>query len=390
MIRRDSHNQVRKRLKQFPAVALLGPRQVGKTTLAHQLAEHLPSIYLDLESHADRAKLIDPTLYLSEHEDKLIILDEVHRLPGLFQELRGIIDAGKRKGLKSCRFLLLGSASIDLLRQSGESLAGRISYVEMYPLSVPEIDCEQIDTLWVRGGFPDSFLETTDEKSFVWREDFIRTYLERDIPELGPRIPAETLRRFWSMLAHCQGGVFNAAHLARSLSVDSTTVARYLDLLVDLLLVRRLTPIHRNTGKRLVKSPKVYIRDSGIVHALLGLPDKEKILGHPVIGMSWEGFVIENLIQACPDRTIPGFYRTSAGSEIDLVLEKPDGTTFAIEVKRGLSPKISKGFYHAIKDINPAKSFIVYSGKERYPIAENIEMIPLPDLIQFLTLGKTD
>ncbi len=384
MLERAIQKKVERRLKQFPAVALLGPRQVGKTTLAHQIAVQRPSVYLDLESAADRSRLSDPALYLADHEDKLVILDEVHRVPDLFQSLRGIIDEGKRKGLKSGRFLLLGSASIDLLRQSGESLAGRISYAEMGPISVSEIARNKVDELWVRGGFPDSFLEDTEEESFVWRQDFIRTYLERDIPELGPRIPAETLRRFWSMLAHCQGGVFNAAHLARGLSVDGKTIARYLDLLVDLLLVRRLTPVYRNVGKRLVKSPKVYLRDSGIVHALLGLANREAILGHPAVGTSWEGFVIENLLGACPERTIPGFYRTSAGAEIDLVLEKPDGKVIAIEIKRGLSPKLGKGFYHAIEDIKPERSFVVYSGEERYPISEGIEMIGLSALVEFL------
>lgn len=384
MLERNIQKKVIRRLKQFPAVALLGPRQVGKTTLAHQIAANRPSIYLDMESHADRAKLSEPALYLADHEDKLVILDEVHRVPGLFKNLRGIIDEGKRKGLNCGRFLLLGSASIDLLRQSGESLAGRIAYVEMTPILVSEIVDSKIDELWIRGGFPDSFLENTEQKSFIWRQDFIRTYLERDIPELGPRIPAETLRRFWSMLAHCQGGVFNAAHLARGLSVDGTTIARYLDLLVDLLLVRRLTPIHRNVGKRLVKSPKVYIRDSGLVHALLGLADREVILGHPVVGMSWEGFVIENLLEASPERTIPGFYRTSAGAEVDLVLERPDGEILAIEIKRGLSPKIEKGFHNAIEDLKPKRSFVVYSGNERYPVSEGIEMIGLTGLIDYI------
>lgn len=268
-------------LEEYPAVALLGPRQVGKTTLAHEVAESVDSVYLDLESAADRAKLSDPELYLADHEDRLVILDEVHRVLDLFQSLRGLIDRGRRKGRKAGRFLLLGSASMDLLRQSGETLAGRIAYLELNLLDVLEVDAKEHDRLWVRGGFPDSFLASNEKRSLSWRENFIRTYLERDVPQLGPRIPAETLRRFWVMLAHNQGGLLNAAALARGLGVDGKTIAKYLDLMIDLLLVRRLMPWHRNVGKRLVKSPKVYVRDSGVTHALLGLANKEDVLGHP-------------------------------------------------------------------------------------------------------------
>lgn len=254
MIHRRKAKQVGELLDASPAVALLGPRQVGKTTLALEIGARRPSIYLDLESDADRAKLAEPELYLSRFEDRLVILDEVHRLPGLFQNLRGLIDRGRRKGLRSGRFLLLGSASIDLLKQSGESLAGRIAYVELAPIDGLEVDAGEINKLWIRGGFPDSFLAANDRASQRWRADFIRTYLERDIPTLGPRIAAETLRRFWTMLAHHQSGLLNAADFARSLGVDGKTVASYLDLLVDLLLVRRLEPWHSNVGKRLVKS----------------------------------------------------------------------------------------------------------------------------------------
>lgn len=358
---------VRDRLEQFPAVALLGPRQVGKTTLAELIAEGRPSVYLDLEAAADREKLADPALYLSSHEDKLVILDEVQRLPELFQTLRGLIDQGRRRNVRAGRFLLLGSASIDLLKQSGESLAGRIAYVELGPLNVLEVDADGLDTLWIRGGFPDSFLAASDDASVIWRDNFIRTYLERDIPQLGPRVPAETLRRFWTMLAHVQGSTLNAAQLARGLSVDGKTVARYLDLLVDLLLVRRLPPFHANVGKRLVRSPKVYVRDSGIVHALLGLDDREAVLGHPVAGGSWEGYVLENLLGATPERVQGYFYRTAAGAEIDLVLEMPGGKLWAIEIKRGLAPKLDKGFHHAREDLQPERSFLVYSGEDRYP-----------------------
>lgn len=371
-------------LEQFPAVVLLGPRQVGKTTLAKAIAATRPSIYLDLESPADRSWLVDPVLYLSRHDNELVILDEVHRVPELFQSLRGLIDEGRRRGRRAGGFLLLGSASMDLLRQSGESLAGRIAYVELTSLGVLETDASAQDRLWLRGGLPDSYLAGDDGESFVWLDNFIRTYLERDIPEFGPRIPAETIRRFWTMLAHGQSGLLNAANLARGLAVDGKTIARYLDLLVDLLLVRRLPPLHVNTRKRLLKSPKVYVRDSGVIHALLGIHSGEALLGHPVVGPSWEGFVIENLIALAPQRTEPSFYRTAAGAEIDLVLDLPGGDRWAIEIKRGLAPKPDKGFHHARSDLNPARSFVVYSGRERYSMASDIEAISLTDLAREL------
>ncbi|MHB1587894.1 MAG: ATP-binding protein [Acidiferrobacteraceae bacterium] len=385
MILRRQTDLLLARLDQFPAVALLGPRQVGKTTLADQIGAGRPSVYLDLEAPADREKLADAALYLSGHEDKLVIVDEVQRAPELFQTLRGLIDVGRRRNIRGGRFLLLGSSSADLLRQSGESLAGRIAYVELGPFNVLEADDPGCEKLWIRGGFPDSFLAETDKASAIWREHFIRTYLERDIPQLGPRVPAETLRRFWTMLAHVQGGTLNAAQLARGLGVDGKTVARYLDLLVDLLLVRRLPPFHPNVGKRLVKSPKVYVRDSGIVHTLLGLDDRETVLGHPVAGGSWEGFVVENLLSAAPERVNASFYRTAAGAEIDLVLEMPGGERWAIEIKRGLRPTLDKGFHHAREDLKPARSFVVYSGEERYPRGEGVEVIGLHDLTSLVS-----
>ena len=288
MIERRIHTKLVEMISRSPAVALLGPRQVGKTTLALNVASGRPSIYLDLESPGDQAKLTEPELYLAEHEDELVILDEVHRRPNIFQPLRGVIDKGRRRERGTGRFLLLGSASIDLLKQSGETLAGRISYAELAPFDVLELGEESIDPLWVRGGFPGSILAENDAISMRWRQDFIHTYLERDIPQFGVRIPAETLRRFWTMLAHSHGGILNAAQLARGIGVTGSTVAHYLDLLVDLLLVQRLQPWHRNVGKRLVKSPKIYIRDSGLVHALLGLANKEELLSHPIVGDSWE------------------------------------------------------------------------------------------------------
>lgn len=385
MLARRLQSEVAGKLDQFPAVALLGPRQVGKTTLAQIIAEDRPSLYLDLESQADRQKLTDPLLYLSAHEDKLVILDEVQRMPGLFQDLRGLIDQGRRHGRKAGRFLLLGSASIDLLQQSGETLAGRIAYMELGPLDILETDPKASDALWLRGGFPDSFLAEDDSTSANWRENFIRTYLERDIPQLGPRLPAETLRRFWTMLAHNQGGLLNAAQLGRGLSVDGKTIARYLDLMVDLLLVRRLEPWLLNIGKRLVKSPKVYVRDSGILHTLLGLDDLDTLLGHPIVGSSWEGFVIETLLSMAPSRARSGFYRTAAGAEMDMVLEMPGGELWTIEVKRSLTPKPGKGFHHANDDLKPARSFIVYAGTERYPLGEDIEAISLRELAGLLS-----
>jgi predicted AAA+ superfamily ATPase len=367
-----------------PAVALLGPRQVGKTTLAQQIGDTRPSIYIDLESDAGRARLSEPELYLSQHEDKLVILDEVQRMPELFRNLRGLIDQGRRKGLRTSRFLLLGSASIDLMRQSSESLAGRIAYLEMTPVDAQEVGAKELDTLWLRGGFPESLLAPNDQASLRWRQDFIRTYLERDIPLLGPRIPAETLRRFWTMLAHQQGGLFNAAELARALGVDGKTVATYLDLMVDLLLVRRLEPWFANVGKRLVKSPRISVRDSGILHALLGLAEREQVLAHPVAGASWEAFVIETLVATAPHGTASNFYRTAAGAEIDLLLTLPSDRLWAIEIKRSLSPAVERGFHNASEDLQPERRFVVYPGRERYPLGQNLDAISLQELSNLL------
>ena len=373
-------------LDEAPAVALLGPRQAGKTTLALELARRRPAVYLDLESEADRAKLSEPELYLAQHADKLVILDEIQRTPQLFRSLRGLIDAGRRRGQGKGRFLMLGSASIDLLKQSSESLAGRIRYLELAPLDAGEVGGKYLDALWLRGGFPDSLLADSDAASLRWRVDFIRTYLERDIPQLGPRIPAETLRRLWTMLAHSQGGLLNAAALARALAVDGKTVASYLDLLVDLLLVRRLAPWHGNVRKRLVKSPKVYVRDSGLVHALLGVGDREALLAHPVAGGSWEGLGVESLIAAAPNGTEAHFFRTAAGAEIDLLLKLPGRRApWAIEIKRGLAPKIERGFHLACDDVRPARRLVVYGGTERFPLAESVEAVSLVGLCEELS-----
>jgi uncharacterized protein len=380
MIERTIGSEVAALLEQTPAVVLTGARQVGKTTLAHALAARREATYLDLESAADRARLAEPQLYFADHADELVVLDEIQRAPGLFEELRGTIDEGRREGEGVGRFLLLGSASIDLLAQSGETLAGRIAIVEMTPLELGEVGEKRLDELWVRGGFPQSFLAAGEQRSRRWREDFIRTYLERDIPLLGPRIPAETLRRFWTMLAHNQGGLLNAANIARGLGVSGATVGHYLDLMVDLLLVRRLPPRLENAGKRLVRSPKVYVRDSGLVHALLGIGDKEALLGHPVVGASWEGMAIENLVTAAGPAAEASFYRTGGGAEIDLVLRWADGREWAVEVKRTLAPRVERGMRSALDDLKPERSFIAYPGPERYRLGPDTWAIGLAAL----------
>jgi predicted AAA+ superfamily ATPase len=382
MISRLLYPKLSEALAHSPAVALLGPRQVGKTTLAHEIGQTVNALYLDLESEQDLAKLAQPELYLADHQDKLVIFDEVHRLPGLFPVLRGLIDQGRRAGLCTGRYLLLGSASLDLLKQSGETLAGRIAYLELAPFHVLETGELPSENLWVAGGFPESLLAADPRQSLRWRQDFIRTYLERDIPQFGPRIAAEALRRFWVMLAHNQGGLLNTAQFSRNLGVDVKTVNGYLDLLVDLLLVRRLPPWHANIGKRLVKSSKVYVRDSGLVHALLAIQDKESLLAHPVVGQSWECIVIENLLAAGMGQVQGFFYRTGGGAEIDLLLLWPNGSLWAVEVKRSLSPKIERGFYAACDDLKPVKKFVVYPGVERYRIASDIEAISLAELAE--------
>jgi predicted AAA+ superfamily ATPase len=384
MISRRILPEVESLLGESPAVVLSGPRQVGKTTLAMEIAEDRAATYLDLESEADRARLSQPELYLADHADELLVLDEIQRLPGLFETLRGEIDRGRRARKGTGRFLLLGSASLELLAQSGETLAGRIAFAELTPFDITEVGGDQLDRLWVRGGFPESFLARGDKAALRWRRDFIRTYLERDIPQLGPRIPAETLRRLWTMLAHSQGGLLNAANLARGLGVSGTTIGHYLDLMVDLLLVRRLAPRLTNVGKRLVRSPKVYIRDSGLLHALLSIADKEALLGHPVVGGSWEGLVIENLIGLAGDDVESSYYRTSGGAEVDLVLTWRDGREWAIEVKRTLAPRLERGLRSALADIGPERSFLVYPGDERYPLGEGVEAIGLSELTEEL------
>ncbi len=388
MIPKEAKSKLLALLHRFPAVALLGPRQAGTTTLALSLEEQLKpqALYLDLELPSDRAKLAEPELYLSQHRDRLVILDEIHRLPGLFQTLRGVIDRGRRTGRRTGQFLLLGSASIDLMHQSAETLAGRIAYLELTPFTVSEVRGTgpfAPDMLWLRGGFPESFLADDDEDSFSWRAAFIQTYLERDVPALGPRVPAETLRRYWQMLAHNQGQMLNGAQLAAGLGVSGQTVARYLDILVDLLLVRRLQPWASNARKRLVRSPKVYVRDSGLVHALLGIHTQEELLGHPIVGPSWEGMIVENILSSLPASVHSWFYRTSAGAEIDLVLEFGPKNIWAIEIKRSISnPVPSKGFYIGCADVKATRQIVLYPGTESYRNDPNVEVLPWDHLVK--------
>ncbi len=377
---------LREDLASTPAVALLGPRQAGKTTVAHKLAQQSDNVYLDLESELDRAKLASPELYLAERLDRLVVLDEVHRVPGLFPVLRGLIDRARRSGRRSGLYLLLGSASLDLLQQAGESLAGRIAYRELTPFNVQELPEAEHTRLWVRGGFPESYLARTPAASLRWRQDFIRTYVERDIPLFGGRVGSEALRRLWGMLAHQQGALVNASVLARSLALDMRTVNRYLDLLVEMFLVRRLEPWHANLGKRLTKSPKLYVRDSGLLHALLGLPDEEALLGHPVVGASWEGFVLENLITAAGTSASAHFYRTSGGAEVDLLLNWPSGECWAIEVKRSLAPKVERGFHSACEDLQPTRKLVIYPGDEPFPLGHGVQAMPLATLCHELAM----
>ena len=388
MIPRRALKHVQRALARQAATALLGPRQVGKTTLAQEIARTTDSLYLDLQARADRARLAEPRLFLRPYEDRLVILDEIHRVPELFPELRGLIDEGRRHGRRTGRFLILGSASVDLLMQAGESLAGRIEFVSLRPFDMLEVSpgTEAVTSLWVRGGFPDSYLAGSDEDSLAFRQNFIRTYLERDLAEfIRMRIPSETLARLWTMLAHGQGGLLTIAKLARSLAISAPAVTRYVDVLSSLFLVRRLPPFVANVRKRLVKSPRVYIRDSGLLHALLDIGSLHALAGHPVAGASWEGFVIENLLAAAHPQTRASFYRTAGGAEIDLVLEVPGfRRPFAIKIKRGLSPRLGKGFRSAHADLAPERAFVVYAGNERYPVAESTEVIGLPEMAKVL------
>jgi len=386
MINRDALNTLSKRLHEAPAAVLLGPRQVGKTTLALELAENWEqgAVYLDLERPADRLRLDDADGFLRAQGNKLVILDEIHRMPGLFEVLRGIIDQRRRDGQRFGQFLLLGSASLDLMQQSSETLAGRVAYVDIGPVHALEWPAQDLDALWLRGGFPDSLLAADDAASLRWRDDFVRSYLQRDVPLFAPRLPAETIGRLWTMLAHQQGALLQQSRLASGLGVSSPAVDRYIDLLVDLQLVHRLRPWSGNIGKRLVKAPKLYVSDSGLVHALLGLESMHALVGHPVCGPSYEGFCISNVLAAAGPGCAAYSYRTHAGAEIDLLLEKAGKPWMAIEIKRSSAPALSKGFDIACADVQVEQRYVVYPGTERFPLRYGAEAIGLTALMQLL------
>ncbi|PRD46933.1 ATP-binding protein [Sphingobacterium haloxyli] len=392
MIVRNLEIKLRQSLAQMPVVALLGPRQAGKTTLALQLTRELPKehVYLDLELDSDLAKLNDAESYLRRYEGKLLIIDEVQRRPELFRILRGLVDIRKRAGEKSGQFLLLGSASRDLLQQSSETLAGRIRYLELSPFNAHEIYKDDplgfnMDKLWFRGGFPDSYLAMTDDESWNWRNDFISTYVERDIPLMGPQVSATRMKRFWSMLAHYHGQQVVFTELAKSLEVSHTTIRSYLDILTDFYMVRQVQPWSGNTKKRLVKSPKIYLRDTGLLHNLLHISNFDSLWGHPAVGASWEGFVIENIIQNLSEKWRYSYYRSSTQAEIDLVLESSENEIWAIEVKRSAAPAIKKTFHQACEDINANKKFVIYNGSEQFPITNDTEAIGLTAFLRLLT-----
>ncbi|MYK83572.1 MAG: ATP-binding protein [Gammaproteobacteria bacterium] len=389
MLKRQIKERLRATIAQVPAVVLLGARQVGKTTLAKAIAQDTPSIYLDLEAPEDLLKLSDPTSYLRAHADKLVVLDEMQRSPELFPVLRGLIDENRQQGRRAGQFLLLGSASMDLMHQSSESLAGRIAYIEMSGLNLAEVDHSPPDrrTLWLRGGFPESYLAADDDLAMDWLENLVRTYLERDVPQMGFRVPAARLRRLWTMLGHLQGEAINHSKLAANLEVDAKTVSHYVDILTDLLLVRRLEPSHANVKKRLVKSPRYYVRDSGILHRLLGINNHDELLSNPVLGKSWEGFVIENVLSVLPARSEVRFYRTAAGAEVDLVVKMPSSEIWAVEIKHGLAPKLGKHFSQTCDDVGATRKVVVYGGDDEFPVGNSVQVMSLPRLMDRLHSG---
>ncbi len=368
-------------LERSPVVALVGPRQVGKTTLARQIAADRGisgSRYFDLERASDRAALAEPDALLDHLGPGLCIFDEVQFVPTLFQALRVAVDERRRQGHRCGQFLVLGSASLDLLQGAAESLAGRVEVVELGPFSITEVGAASANRLWLRGGFPESYLARNDTDSMVWREQFVQSYLQRDIPQFAPRLPRETLRRFWTMLAHLQGAEFNASQLARGLDVSAQSTLRYLDLLCDLFLLRRLPAFAHNVGKRLRKSPKVYIRDSGLTHALLGIPNMPALLKHPVIGGSFEGWVAEQLITAAGTMCTAHFYRTQDGAEVDLLLDC-HGERIAVEIKRSTSTKPSRGFHIACRDVEASSRWFVHGEERSFPLPDGVSALSLPD-----------
>lgn len=379
MIDRSLAGELRQRLGFYPGVVLLGPRQVGKTTLARQIAsEHSGAVVLDLERLADRAQLSEPSIFFARLRDRLVVLDEVQNVPEIFSVLRPEIDAARNPG----RFLLLGSASGKLLRQSSQSLAGRVGYLELTPFRVGEVpaDLAGLQKLWLRGGFPLSYTAPDDAQSYIWRDDFIGSFLQRDLPQLGVSVPSETLYRFWRMLAHLHGQLFNASQIGGALgSIAHTTVARYLDIMIDTMMVRRLEPHFVNIGKRLIKAPKIYLRDSGLLHALLNIRDVVELQGHPASGASWEGFVLEQIVAYAPAGADITFYRTAAGAELD-VLVSHGRHRIGFEIKFSVAPKPARGFWQAIEDTKVGRAYVVAPVENAYPLAAKVEVIPVRDL----------
>ncbi len=390
MINRNLQQKLTNALDNMPVVALLGARQIGKTTLALEIAKTISkeSAYLDLELDSDLAKLSDAEAYLRRFNNKLLIIDEVQRQPNLFRLLRGLLDIRKRAGETSCQFLLLGSASRDLIQHSSETLAGRIRFLELSTFSALEIyqtnpSSFNMEQLWLRGGFPDSYLANTDDESWNWRSDFISSYVEKDIPLMGPQIASTTMRRLWSMLAHNNAQQVNLSKLGESLGFNYKTIKNYIDTLTDFYMLRQIQPWSGNSKKRLVKAPKIYLRDSGLAHRFLNISDFESLLGHPAIGASWEAFILENILNQLSNKWRYSYYRTSAQAEVDLVLEGPKNEVWAIEIKRSSAPKVSKGFHYACTDIKATQKFIIYPGEDNFPIAHHIEVM---SLIEFLKL----
>lgn len=392
MIHRTLEDILIQGLKSMPVVVILGPRQVGKTTLALEFAKPLLDKtvhYLDLELDSDLAKLNDAESYLRRFENQLLVIDEVQRKPDLFRVIRGLVDIRKRAGERAGHFLLLGSASKELLQQSSETLAGRIRYLELTPFTVSELHQTDplgfsVEKLWFRGGFPDSYLADSEEESWNWRQDFISTYVEKDIPLFGPQVPATRMKRFWTMLGHYHGQQANLSTIAKSLDVSHTTIKTYLDILQDFFMVRQVQPWSGNTKKRLVKTPKIYLRDSGLLHNLMNIHTFDHLLGHPVVGASWEGFVVENILNSLSSSWTASYYRSSNQAEIDLVLEKDNQEVWAIEVKRSIAPSLSAGFHSACEDIQATRKFVIYSGKDSFPMKGEVEVIGLVEFLKMV------
>ncbi len=369
-----AENEILKLASYFPAVAVVGPRQVGKTSILQAISSKFreETVYLDLENPDDRIKLENPSLFLDRLADKTVILDEVQRLPDLFPVLRGIIDRNRRPG----RFILLGSASPDLIRDSSESLAGRIAYYELKPFSFQEIDSlYDFSTHWLRGGFPESLLAPDDELSMKWRQNFIRTYLERDLPLLGLSADPVLISKLWRMAAHMSGDLLNMETLARSLSIHGTSVRRYLDFLESAYLIRRLPPYFSNLKKRLIKSPKIYLRDTGLLHQLLGISSFFDLSGHHALGASWETYIIEQVAAQLPDWAELFFYRTHDGTEADLVIARAGKAEILVEIKYSTTPKPSRGFHIAADDLDTQRQYIVCPVEKGFPLSEKIQVL---------------